>query len=65
MEHPGAFSLFDLRNLILLIIQEALPPGATTLGVVLSSDKTNISIMSGNRMAHPVLISLANIDARI
>ena len=65
MEHPGAFSLFDLRNLMLLIIQEALPPGATTLGVVLSSDKTNISIMSRNRMAHPVLISLANIDACI
>lgn len=45
--------------------QEALPPGATLLGVVLSSDKTNISIMSGNRVAHPVLISLANIDGRI
>ena len=59
-----SFSLFDLRNLI-LVIQEALPPGVTTLGVVLSSDKTNISIMSGNRMAHPVLISLANIDAHI
>ena len=45
--------------------QEALPPGATIRGVVLSSDKTNISVMSGNRMAHPVLISLANIDASI
>jgi hypothetical protein len=45
--------------------QEALPPGATLLGAVLSSDKTNISVMSGNRVAHPVLISLANIDARI
>ncbi|KAF8836973.1 hypothetical protein BDN67DRAFT_881692, partial [Paxillus ammoniavirescens] len=46
-------------------IQNALPPGATTLGVVLSSDKTNISVMSSNRMAHPLLISLANIDASI
>ncbi|KAF8547407.1 hypothetical protein OG21DRAFT_1424890 [Imleria badia] len=45
--------------------QEALPSGATLLGVVLSSDKTNISVMSGNQVAHPVLISLANIDARI
>ena len=35
--------------------------GGTLLGVVLSSDKTNISIMSGNRMAHPLLLSLANI----
>ena len=35
------------------------------LGITLSSDKTNISIMSGNRMAHPLLISLANIDVDI
>ena len=55
---------FDLRNVI-TILQETLPPGATMLGVVLSSDKTNISVMSGNHMAHPLLISLANIDARI
>ncbi|KAI5984418.1 hypothetical protein EDD15DRAFT_2177214 [Pisolithus albus] len=46
-------------------MQEALPPGATLLGVVLSSDKTNISVMSGNCMAHPLLISLANIDKHI
>ena len=45
--------------------QEALPMGATLLRVVLSSDKTNILVMSGNRMAHPVLISLANIDTRL
>ena len=47
------------------VAQEALPQGATLLGVVLSSDKTNISVMSGNRMAHPLLISLANIDAHL
>ncbi|KAF8547350.1 hypothetical protein OG21DRAFT_1375260, partial [Imleria badia] len=41
------------------------PPGATLLGVVLSSDKTNKSVMSGNHVAHPVLISLANIDTDI
>ncbi|KAN0074461.1 hypothetical protein V8E55_011873 [Tylopilus felleus] len=46
-------------------IQEALWPGATLLGVVLSLDKTNISVMSGNHVAHPVLTSLTNIDARI
>ena len=32
------------------------------LGTVLSSDKTNISVMTGDRMAHPLLISLANLD---
>ncbi|KAF8547393.1 hypothetical protein OG21DRAFT_1490269 [Imleria badia] len=45
--------------------REALPAGTTILGVVLSSDKTNISVMTGNHIMHPVLISLANIDARI
>ncbi|KAI5982093.1 hypothetical protein EDD15DRAFT_2403257 [Pisolithus albus] len=42
-----------------------IPNGATLLGVILSSDKTNISVMTGNRMAHPLLLSLANIDADI
>ncbi|KAI5988015.1 hypothetical protein EDD15DRAFT_2199192 [Pisolithus albus] len=45
--------------------RDALPRGAMVLGVVLSSDKMNISVMTGNRVAHPVLISLANIDASI
>ena len=39
-----------------------LGPGATLLGVILSSDKTNISAMTGGRTAHPLLISLANIS---
>ncbi|KAJ7263198.1 hypothetical protein B0H12DRAFT_1001291, partial [Mycena haematopus] len=43
-------------------MQEALPSGATLLGVVATSDKTNISVMNGDRVAHPFLISLANID---
>ncbi|KAI6005577.1 hypothetical protein EDD15DRAFT_2191043 [Pisolithus albus] len=46
-------------------LQDQIPNGATLLGVVLSSDKTNISVMTGNRMAHPLLLSLANIDANI
>ncbi|KAI6039268.1 hypothetical protein EDC04DRAFT_2544714, partial [Pisolithus marmoratus] len=46
-------------------LQDALPPGTTVLGVVLSSDKMNISVMTGNCVAHPVLISLANINASI
>jgi hypothetical protein len=40
-----------------------MPAGATLLGTVLSSDKTTISAMTGNRTAHPLLISLANIKA--
>jgi hypothetical protein len=42
-----------------------LPEGATLLGAILSSDKTNISVMTGDRTAHPVLISLANIHADV
>jgi hypothetical protein len=33
----------------------------TLLGVILSSDKTNITNMTGGRVAHLLLISLANI----
>ncbi|KAG1812038.1 hypothetical protein EV424DRAFT_1473622 [Suillus variegatus] len=42
-------------------MQSNLPSGATLLGTILSSDKTNISMMTGDRVAHPLLISLANI----
>ncbi|KAF8547254.1 hypothetical protein OG21DRAFT_1380838, partial [Imleria badia] len=55
----------SVLQLVLMMLQEQLPLGATLLGVILSSDKTNISVMSGNRVAHPVLISLANIDIHI
>ncbi|KAG2131053.1 hypothetical protein DEU56DRAFT_740254, partial [Suillus clintonianus] len=39
----------------------ALPHGAILLGTILSSDKTCITALSGDRVAHPLLISLANI----
>ncbi|KAG1837762.1 hypothetical protein F4604DRAFT_1942034 [Suillus subluteus] len=42
-------------------MQLALPRGATLLGTILSSNKTNISMMTGDRVAHPLLINLANI----
>jgi hypothetical protein len=45
--------------------QEKLPPGATLLGTILSSDKTNVSSMTGNRIAHPLLIGLANIRTSV
>ncbi|KAG2038300.1 hypothetical protein BDR03DRAFT_1045519 [Suillus americanus] len=46
-------------------LQEHLPDGATLLGVVLSSDKTKVSNLSGNHYTHPLLISLANINSEI
>ncbi|KAG2353339.1 hypothetical protein BDR07DRAFT_1496432 [Suillus spraguei] len=42
-------------------IQDQLPRGATVLGTVLSSDKTNITNMTGARVAHPLLLGLTNI----
>ncbi|KAG2128731.1 hypothetical protein DEU56DRAFT_700535, partial [Suillus clintonianus] len=38
--------------------------GATLLGTILSSDKTNISALTVDRVAHPLLISLANISMK-
>ncbi|KAI6023292.1 hypothetical protein EDC04DRAFT_2574795 [Pisolithus marmoratus] len=46
-------------------IQDKLPEGSTVLGIILSSDKMNILVMSGNRMAYPLLMSLANIIPEI
>ncbi|KAJ7453564.1 hypothetical protein B0H11DRAFT_1740912, partial [Mycena galericulata] len=43
-------------------MQAALPTGSTLLGTILTSDKTNISVMNGDRVAHPLLTSLANIN---
>jgi len=45
--------------------KDQIPNGATLLGIVLSSDKTNISVMTRNQMRHPLLLSLANINSGI
>ena len=52
----SATNLFDTR------MKAELPDGATLLGTVLSSDKTKLTTMTGGREAHPLYISLANID---
>ncbi|KAG1749456.1 hypothetical protein EDB19DRAFT_2022570 [Suillus lakei] len=43
-------------------MQSALPKGTTLLGTILSSNKTNISTMMGDRIAHPLLVGLVNIN---
>ncbi|KAJ3567001.1 hypothetical protein NP233_g6648 [Leucocoprinus birnbaumii] len=43
-------------------MQNKIPDGATLLGTILSSDKTNVTSMTGGRVAHPVLLSCANIS---
>ena len=45
--------------------QSTLPPGGTLLGMMLSSDKTNILALMGDRVAHPLLLTLANLPMAI
>jgi hypothetical protein len=45
--------------------QTCLPGGHCFLGIILTSDKTPLTIGTGNKEMHPVLLSLANIDAGI
>ncbi|KAF9781501.1 hypothetical protein BJ322DRAFT_1111424 [Thelephora terrestris] len=45
--------------------QSALPQGGTLLGITLSSDKTNISAATGDRVTHPLLMTLANLPMNI
>ncbi|KAN0093092.1 hypothetical protein V8E55_003876 [Tylopilus felleus] len=42
-------------------IQSQLPEGACVLGIILSSDKTNVTNQTGRKVSHPLLMSLANI----
>lgn len=42
-----------------------MPEGGTMLGVIGASDKTPLTVGTGNREMHPVLLSLANIDAGV
>ncbi|KAF8122011.1 hypothetical protein EV363DRAFT_1456891 [Boletus edulis] len=42
-------------------LQEKIPIGGTLCGVILSSDKTNITNVSGGKAAHPLLLSITNI----
>src|SRR6266550_7102157 len=66
MEYAGKFfSLSFTSPIISYFTQTQLGPGATLLGTILSSDKTNITAMTGGRSAHPLLISLANISMNI
>src|SRR6202011_3081436 len=42
-----------------------MPQGHTMLGIIGASDKTPLTIGSGNKEMHLVLLSLANIDAGV
>ncbi|KAH0839464.1 hypothetical protein J3R83DRAFT_271 [Lanmaoa asiatica] len=46
-------------------LQENIPISGTLCGVILSSDKTHITNICGGRVAHPLLLSLANIKMHV
>ncbi|KAI6020684.1 hypothetical protein BKA83DRAFT_105514, partial [Pisolithus microcarpus] len=46
-------------------LQVKVPAGSMLCSVILSSDKTNITNMCGGKVAHPLLISLANIRMNV
>lgn len=45
--------------------QDKLPPGHSFVGVIGASDKTPLTIGTGNKEMHPLLISLTNIHAGV
>lgn len=42
-----------------------LPDGATVVPVIISTDKTNLCVMSGGKTAYPVYLTIGNIDKAI
>ncbi|KAI5989502.1 hypothetical protein EDD15DRAFT_2171313 [Pisolithus albus] len=46
-------------------LQVKVPAGSMLCGVILSSDKTNVTNVCGGKVAHPLLISLANIRMNV
>jgi hypothetical protein len=45
--------------------QEELPPGATIAPLIIGSDKTTMTHLSGDRATHPVYMTLGNIHGKI
>jgi hypothetical protein len=48
-----------------MYVQSKIPSGHTMVGVIAASDKTPLTIGSGNKEMHPLLLSIANIDAGV
>ena len=54
-----------LSNVCLIKTKRQLPLGSTVLGTTLSSDKTTLSAMTGGHVSHPLVMTLANLDAEV
>ena len=51
--------------MILHSLQEHLPDGATIAAIILSSDKTQLSVFQGDKSAWPVYITIGNISKEV
>ncbi|KAB5587787.1 hypothetical protein CTheo_8770 [Ceratobasidium theobromae] len=46
-------------------MQRRVPDGATVVPVILASDKTNLTVLSGGKQAYPVYMTIGNIPAHL
>jgi hypothetical protein len=68
MGYSGAWlllPLFQKSHLPSLPLQSGLPEGHSFLSVISASDKTPLTIGTGNKEMHPLLPSIANIHAGV
>lgn len=50
---------------LILSIQMQLPDGATVVPIILSTDKTQLCVLSGGKTAYPVYMTIGNFDKSI
>ena len=64
VEDSGQFFLLSNICKHLTKVQEGLPKGATLIPIILSSDKTRLTMHGGNKEAWPIYMSIGNIWAK-
>jgi len=63
VENPGSSLEIQLTHLFIYSsAQIKLRDGATVIPIIFSSDKTQLSVFSGNNTAYPVYMTIGNID---
>lgn len=55
----------SLSTLLISAVQDALPEGATRVGIILASDATLLTTGTGDLSAHPLLMTIDNIDSGV
>lgn len=57
--------LLDLVMFVNSRCQESLPEGSTVIPVMLGSDKTQLTVLAGDKVAWPVYLSIGNISSKV